>query len=88
METFETNLSAVHHELKSLCSVRQSKRHKMILKKAEWRDNRHFWNVCRRNRNLVVVFDKVTVQPCSSFEMFCMLGSGYLSGVVIKFKRQ
>ncbi len=50
---------AVHHVLKSLCGIRQPKWCEQILKQAKWRDNRHFWDVCGCNRNLVVTLDKI-----------------------------
>jgi hypothetical protein len=43
----------------TLCGVGQPKWHEQILKQAKWHDNCHFWDVRRRNRDLVITLDKI-----------------------------
>ncbi len=57
--TFQTVSVAVHHSLKSLCSVRQPKSSEQIFKPAKWRYDCSFWDVCGSNRDLVITLDKI-----------------------------
>jgi hypothetical protein len=60
--TFQTVSGMVHHSLKGLCSIRQSKWCEKILKQAKWHDNRRFFfYICGCNRDLVITLDKVNL---------------------------
>ncbi len=77
--TLKTVNCAVHHALKSLCSVRQSNWSEQILEQAKWHDTAIF------GMSVAATLDKInfrkTLQPCRPLEKSCMFGKGYLSGV-------
>ncbi len=49
----------VHNALKHLHSIRQPKRSEQIFRQAKWRYNCCFWDVLRRDRDLVITFHKI-----------------------------
>ncbi len=57
--TFQTIHGAIHHSLKCLCGVGQSKRGEQIFEQTKWRNNCRFWDVLGRDTDLVITLDKI-----------------------------